>query len=564
MYRLALLFAHDNRSAARIAGATYVLSGITLSCSQFLAYTAAVGLLPWVVFSYIGLMRSPGWYHAIRFSLCFFCLISWSYPLAGVVMSYFVAAFTIVYSVRMWRKGLELGVWVKLASSAVFVLLLSAPLIYQTYHVLDFLPRYRNHIDADFGALAPASLLGFFAPLSSLGKEYPNSTFLFQNVFVGSFAWPLIIGGIFLSRKSKSGSFLWLNLALALLMLWLSLGSAGALKPLANAVIPGLDKIRFPSFYRLFFLVPFCIALAWCLNLVWSKSQTSPKQSSFLKWAFVVQLSIGILLSFFGTNFVQMVQAWFANDLLTQSQKMSTILILGCFILQLALLVWVLMDKNLAVKFHQLALAELLVVCLISSPVYAVSSYSKSDLSGIIFQQREANVRVNNTHATVTDEKGNVFNGLNVYRNQVSSQTQYVGPLSLQGLSILQKSNLSRLDSIPVIFVLQNGFVQAQPVSMTNVGFKGHKFSATVRLDSGAYVYLYQMSYPHWMATVDGSPVSVETAPEGLMRTFVPAGNHVLEFFYNDVWGWRLSILHYSVLLFLCLWLAVIKLKKHV
>src|SRR5690606_23849093 len=73
-----------SKSSNITAAAVYSLSGIVVSYSQFLGHIAAIGLLPWVFFCTIWLLKKPNLYHSILLAFISFCFISWSYP--GLVL----------------------------------------------------------------------------------------------------------------------------------------------------------------------------------------------------------------------------------------------------------------------------------------------------------------------------------------------------------------------------------------------------------------------------------------------------------------------------------------------
>ncbi len=79
--------------------------------------------------------------------------------------------------------------------------------------------------------------------------------------------------------------------------------------------------------------------------------------------------------------------------------------------------------------------------------------------------------------------------------------------------------------------------------------------SFQIRLDRDSWVFFSEVMFPGWKAKVDGNPSEIFTGNSTFRTLFIPAGEHLAEFYYEPVWAqpllvgfilWLISALGYA------------------
>ena len=540
--------------ACLIAALTYTLSGITLSCSQFLAYIASIGFLPWVYYSYIMLIKNPNLYRSLCFSLFSFLLISWSYPAAFIICFYSIVGLLFIYLYYRKNKAFNKKFLSFLFLSIVVALILSLPLLYTTYYTLPYFSRSEQLVSDtnNFGYLDGTSFFSIFYPFINTNKVYDDSTFLFQNINIGTLGLGLIFGLFFqfkyLGQYRKVVFYLIIS---ALFFLILAGGEQWYLKGLMDVILPGFNWFRFPSFFRLFFLLSACILVG--IGVDHFKRNLKFKLPHKTIFLIIPVISIVIILY----HLIKLV--FFSNaEFKIFSLQMVLPFITLCWLVLLLFLVYF---KNNDIRFiKKLLIADLLVIAIISLPVYTVGSYTLNELNDVLFKhdkQQLSNISINNNSGYLVDKKGNPFNNLNIYSNTISAEKQYVGPLYLKSLTDLQDSKY--LSEPPASIIFSNN----EDVKMINNSFQNHTFSAEVIKLKEGNIMLFQLWHPFWKAYINNKETPVFRSNEGINFIKAPIGTIMVSFVYKDRILDNLTRLFFISIILLIISILILKWKTN-
>ena len=96
------------------------------------------------------------------------------------------------------------------------------------------------------------------------------------------------------------------------------------------------------------------------------------------------------------------------------------------------------------------------------------------------------------------------------------------------------------------------------PVKVEHQGLV--RWRLRTELNQASLVVLTQSLYPGWHVTVDGQEAPIRQAENLFMATRVPAGNHVVEFNFDNQWIWiGLRLSQIAMLIWLCLFCWILR-----
>lgn len=544
-----------------VAGVIYSLSGITISCSQFLAYISSIAILPWVFFFAITIIRNPGLLNSLYFAITGFILISWSYPGIVIVSLYaIILLFNVSHyffdSFKLSKKSIRYTLL-----SVFIIIILSLPLIYTTLKTLPLFSRSHELINKDnnFGFLHIDSILSLFYPFFNADNNYTDTTFLFQNIYVGVIAVGVLLAGLVITsyvRTNKVVQFLFIGSLVALI---LSCGEAFYVKGILDKVLPGFKWFRFPSLFRIFFLLPVSILVGIGLEKLMehAKHKDFIKKSKRLFQVILLLSAVLILFRFFVNdyNFPPLnYRTWDRSGLFSAINLLSLIWVL--------FLLFYFFKINSFKFLPTLIVIDVLIMSLISMPVYSVSSYSLKDVNAIIKPTSIINdqILIDHSKSTFVDKNENIFNSINVYNNKISIIDQYTGPLYLKSFDQLSMSKYQY--DLPAQLIFSDNQENSSKVVMDNAAFSNNTFSAEVFLKKPDTLKLFQLWHPFWKAFVNGEEQQITQSSEGIMQVNLPAGTYALEFIYGDRLISFLNYLYFAFLSFLILSIGIITFRK--
>jgi hypothetical protein len=550
------------------AASVYVLSGITLSSAQFLAYIAAIGVLPWVYYSFLQLLKRSCLLHGLSFGFNLFLLFSWSYPAAFIICCYSLMLIFILWFFILKKGSFGTNTFLFTGLALFIFLLLAAPLFYTTCKTLPYFNRSQqlSPKDLDFGYLDPFATASLFFPFTHARAKYINTEPLFQTIHFGIISVGVIMAA-FLIMPSRGKYTRWIRYLgiSALLTLVLAYGEAFFLKKWLNAWLPGLGWFRFPSFFRLFFLLSASLITGICLERVmeWCGASAGNSKKTARLLAGVLLAGVIVGAGLFSENVIQ--RYGFLKKFKWHSLTSFTIIYILVLLWLICLLVFVLVKRNKMSRYLlPLLIADLIMVCVLSLPVYAVSSYSVKEVDSLLQLSRNQNnwaVTVDNTSSTFTDAKGNPFSGQNIYTNKISAANQYIGPLYLKSFQTLAAS-AHALQGIEAVFFSSGDADSTTAINIHNGNFKNHQFSAYITAKKETLVFLFQLWHPFWHASVNEKPVPLFKTKEGIMYVSVPQGRHLVTFEYGTPVIKILTVLHFLVLTLLLASLILLQRKK--
>lgn len=313
MYKFLTLF-NINRLALVHGSLIYVLSGFFIANFQHLGWIYYACWLPWLLFYFLHLIKTPGFLVSIKLGLVGSMLVLGGYIPFSVTTAIFLGLFLVVFYLKKWYykkiKDVFRSIGYFLISIIVLVII-CAPAIYMIFINMDTIYRSSKYSDqvASFGSLVPMSLLNFLFPLgSTVQSTFWNGTDIsMNNIFIGWITF-LFIGLSFLEKGKKK--MVLLISSLGIIALLLSFGKYFPPTWFFFRHLPFYEKLRFAAMFRIYFIFSATILVAIGTHYFFQKNKKKTAKW-FLTIAAIIFLLVGIynnhyyFLQYFNLLFVQ-------------------------------------------------------------------------------------------------------------------------------------------------------------------------------------------------------------------------------------------------------------------
>ena len=243
-------------------------NGIFLGNAQHFAYVISMAWLPWVFLSFYQIFRRPQLKWSISGAFALHFLLTGGYPAFFFIIAYVLAALVVIQFIRHLRKGQKeklkrLGAHLFIAGS--LFLLLSAGYLYSIFEVQPLMSRGDELQMADilFGPYPPKALISSILPMTATGHpDFWGADISMIQGFIGLLPFLLLPLAFIEARYRKAK----IGIALAgLLCLLAAFGDATFVREWLSH-LPMLDRFRFPSIFRAFWILCVLILGGWGLN----------------------------------------------------------------------------------------------------------------------------------------------------------------------------------------------------------------------------------------------------------------------------------------------------------
>lgn len=531
-----------------IFGTAYMLSGFFVGNAQHLPYVVSGTWLPFFLGSYFDVVERGKLIHALKAGFFVFLMLSGGYPPFVFILFYLVLVIFLARVVVLIRKGdllsffpfLRLNFLIGLSS-----LLFSAVVLVSFYLISDKITRTAGFSleQAQGGAFTINSFISFLVPFATVkSPDFLGTDISMANAYIGLVPLCFLLFFPFVCKKRIH----WFILVGSLFFMAASMGNALPVRELLYEYVPLMNLFRFPSVFRLFFMMGFLILAAYGFDFFLKATDT--RKYMFPVLVFILLCLVGLFL--FGLSQSPPDMKRFVTEELfsfnfynVQSQHLvfhSLAQILFWILLFLIFLFfrfkhWILCII-LVFSFAELIFAARLnapyTVFYHEHPMGLVREVEKSFTAGFPIPELKPVGNFNDLmyhqgpfwHNTNTLHKTISADGFNSFQLQDFE--------SFENLPVdLKQDILSR----PVVFLAPldpSGTVQSGDISV--VGFSPQYWKVSVNSPDSALLVLQQVYFPGWNATLNGEKTEISAVYEALMGLSLPPGEHIVEFSFSE------------------------------
>jgi len=529
----------DTRTAL-IFSWCYQACGFFIGNAQHFTYVISAAWVPWVFLFFQKLLNRNKWSDILLTALVLNLFLTGGYPSLFIIVQYlFIFLFLFVFISEKIYSDRQRTLLLIRNIALVYVLfaLMSSGYILSFIESKDFITR-GGAIPlqrALYGAFPPKAMISLFFPLHVVQKYVKYySDISMINGYLGLLGILFFLPGLLVKSKFK-----WFWFASGLFCLLTAFGASLPIREWLYYYVPMMDTFRFPSVFRLFFIMAALILAAHGFNQFFNDNERKTK----------IALSIGslTLLSYLIVKFINSIihfkyftffRFWNYND---YQQYLSSHTGDDIFLIQ---------------SFIQL----LLVVVLILVLLFVKGRKTYFLISALVFTDIFLSTQLNMNGTVICDGKVKTINSaLNkvpddfpIYENiplnimqtfdggfypsntnhsiflKTFSHEGY-NPFLLKDYEHFEKS-AKRYDLIgnPVLYLNNNA---KNKIKIT--ANEPNSFIAQVNIEKADTITLLQIHYPNWTVKVDDKPNSIIKSEQGLMQVSIPKGNHLIHFQYQ-------------------------------
>lgn len=308
-YKLSTLI-EDLSIKIKLSGAiAYMLCGLFLAQSSHFGYITAGTWMTFVFYFLIKFLVKPNWKDGFNLVFFYFLLMTGGYPGNTITITYMCIIIFILFFIKKIKnndfEGLKkMGVIIPVLS-IVFLSVYGVVL----YSTLDFFKEasrqsltYYNEgqLYATSGSNSFASYLSLIVPsVTAVENDIWQTYEMVNSSYIGFLFSILPIFYLLYGKRHKYYKKGVILIVVALFFMTVSLAIELPLHKLLYHIVPLFDRFRFPSLFRIFFMLNFILVSLLCLDLL--------KQSDSLKLKLRCWLLVLFLLTVVGLFFTNRV-----------------------------------------------------------------------------------------------------------------------------------------------------------------------------------------------------------------------------------------------------------------
>jgi hypothetical protein len=581
MFLLMNRFVNDRRVAFLI-GCSYMLSGFFVGNAQHLTYMVSGAWIPFVLF-YYGLTPSPSpkergvarateWRNTIACALCFFMMTTGGYPAFTIVVAYsLVVIFVVKVILEYRRKNIEAVkrfAGFNVLFFVISILLCSGVLLSQWIAKEYIVRSSKLPLDVvNFNPFSPQSLISLVLPLASAkNPQLLDTDISMSNLYFGVVMLSVFIVALF----RKKTRFEKIVLFMGLFFLLAAFGKYTPVRAMLYYTVPLMNLFRFPSIFRLFALICFLIVAGFGLKdlLNGNNARTLKRVIGIL-----AGVCLAVVVVYFFNARLRLPSFSFFNYFLNGLNFKESILLQGIIALIVFIALLIVIRKN-TVKYSlivMIILIDLIVAAQLNIPATVIYDTKTAGLSNQLKRIPKGfpvpqNIAAENycdktVHIASLWRNMNLWNkqpaydGFNSFKMkgyyQMADEAQVMLPLLKDNIAFFSLGYSFYNDTIHDYDVLQknpthlffnerdkNKIVETYVTDTVDKAifekFNPDDIVVSTFTDTPRYLTLMQHNYPLWQVTIDGKPTEHITSDYLFMSTLVPAGNHTVEFKFNN------------------------------
>lgn len=577
---------------AFVIAVCYMFSGFIVGNSQHLFYVISAAWLPFVVNSYILLIRHKNFVYALSTALFLFLLTTGGYPAFWIILCYHILIIFIAYSVYLIVKKNYNEFKIFLKNNILFVIsysVLALPFFVSILYNSGQIGRFDNISLAQALSFpfSPQCSISFIAPFAVAGNmEFFKTDYSMANAYFGIITLAFLIL-FFFQKKSKLSIII---LITGFINLLIAFGDFLPLREFLYNYIPLLDFLKYPSVFRLFFIAAFIILCGYSMQ---SFSEKPNKKLFYVIITMIAIFVITIVVSRFYDylNFKTLAfsNAWIFPNETSILQRLAFQLSIQLIIL-LAFLLFLKFSK---IKLHYLIVIfvvfDLLIATRLNSPctVYygefnckEIRKFEKnnfikgfpipdkpmlqySDSSGY-YQLFWRNLSIFNKRPAFDGYNPFQINSFTLLSDNHSVFFQYI---KKNKLFYFADTVINKFDSLTAFNNRKQGLVfiedkdfnfQVKNLVEKEINIKF--FSPTqITINSvnneEALLVFIQNANKGWEAKINNKATKIFRTNLSLMSVIVPAGNNEITFIYKPL---LIIVARYISLIFLIVLLVVV------
>ena len=552
---------------ALMAGIAFMLSGFFVGNAQHLSYIISGCWLPFIIQQYLLLIEEKKAIHALQAGLFMFLSITGGYPAVTIILTYLLLTFYLIHVISLIRSKSYKSILQFTIQNGLFLattILCSAVMLVSVAQVSPYLSRLGNFNveQALFSPFSPQSFISFLAPLTTTVKStYWDADLSMRNGYFGLIVLMFFLLGIFIQKPKPLRIIFWFGI----FSLTASVGNYLPVRSLLFNHVPLMNVFRFPSVFRLFFILAAILTGIYSLHQYLTKTERK-------NWHFYLLIAVSfatflILLFVARSHGYLGLQTYYKNNLFNeaisstfwQNLAVNSLFQLS-FLVLLGLTFWRI--KNTA-KFIATVIFLLIMDLVVS--VQLVAPYTVF-YEHVTAKEAQTNVAryphgFPKQKAITIDSAAHLpgigqpfWQNQQIFQKQISAEG--FNSFSFTSYELLESDHPSLFKSVKAANLLtlsdlesvQNGSIfvdfgsdhlpkKYKVVSGDTAILKDYdaaSFHIETKAKNPCLLILYQKEYTGWEATINGKGIPIFKSNLNFMTVELPAGKSKVVFNYRN------------------------------
>lgn len=524
---------------ALIFAMCYEVCGFFIGNAQHFTYIIGACYLPWILACFIQILHVQKYICGIALSFFLSLLISGGYPAITIILIYILALYFLYtfFEEKLWRiHGTLLQIFKIFFIVAILTSILSAGYFASIIETHDLITR-GDGVSAEkslYMPFPPLALISLILPFfTALKSAYIHSDISMINAYCGLISIIFLPIGLFFKRWK--GKAFWITIGFISLLA--SFGESTPFRLWLYYHVPFMNLFRFPSIFRIFFILSMLIIAAHGLQYM-TISKTI-KARKVLKITLFILLFLSISAFVLGLKLngeLALFHFWDYDKeaLLKLSENEYTRLIFQASIQFVYLICfYILFRKN------PLHLKKWLLLLIIIDLYTA----TQLNMSGTVVSKKSVyryNWTLSQNPNNFPNSENTKLSDLRQYDESLipscSNQTIFFknisdngyNPFQLKKFILFEQSKDRKITMQNPIFYLSNSLENVKVITMLP-----NYFEARIDIKKDDTLNLLQTYSPEWTLKIDNHLTRIIEKNNGLMAAKVSAKNHTIVFEYK-------------------------------
>jgi len=296
-----------DKNLALLAGIAYMLCGLFVGNAQHLPYIISATWLPFVLNFYFKMVDEKSLLNCIKASFFLFLMVTGGYPAFTIILFYLLLIFFIIYFIRILKTGVRKEIWhfiLRHGVFFVFTILLCLGMLFSVYQVSPYMSRLGDFEleQALFSPFSPQSFVSFILPfVSTTHTDYFNSDLSMRNGYFGILVLLFFCLGIFTKKPMEIRVLFFFGI----FSLLVAVGEYLPFREILYKYVPMMNVFRFPSVFRLFFIIAGILTgVYWLKNYI--ETENTKQKPLFIGIISMIVLFIILIITARSKGFLAM------------------------------------------------------------------------------------------------------------------------------------------------------------------------------------------------------------------------------------------------------------------
>ena len=521
-----------SKSISSILAISYISSGFIVGNAQHLTWIYAAVFIPWLIYYYIQFRTTLKQLSLLPFLIINYFFLSSSYPAFAIIFYYIIGIDQLI----LFIKDLDKFEFIKQRIIWLLLFMLTTlPISYSVISSSEYFSR-GSGITLERALQHPFSInstLSFLFPFSTFkNPDFFKTDLSMANGYFGLLGFLFLIFGCV--RKLKKNEILLIGLST--LFLLLSFGSETPLRELFYNYLPGFNLFRFPSLFRLFFIITSLLFVGYTIQYI----------VNFNKWKdYRLFLSLLLLLSIL-ILILNNSEVVHVNNLENFSFLQH---IYFQLIIHSALLMILIINKKLNLHYLFFVIAiDMFVSVNLNSHASMVLDIKSEQVDNLI-KNKDQIINVPSTTPLISHiDQSYQYRwplnwNMNCYFGEIA--TDGYNPFVLKTFNNLSESKIRDSIWTKPFYYLSN----EENTSTEIISFKPDNIQLKIYTDTNNILTIAQNPYPGWSVYVNNKKSEIFISNISHQSVKIQKGENIIEWKYSNSVINNLFILHLLILL---------------